>query len=152
MLGFCNALQPAHHLSTLVLELDANDVAWPENNGIKSGGEDWPDAYRYTPMHPEESRACVVVCWHPEKDRPVFQLYHGLLFGLPNAVTSFNRWSKFSQALVRRLLMLLFSMYFDNATMQDWKSEAFHSQACVADLMQADPWVPLGTIQVASVR
>ena len=102
--------------------------------GLLSGGEDWPDAYRYTPMRPEESKACVVVWWHPEKSAPVFQIYHGLLFGLPNAVTSFNRWSKFAQALVRRLLMMLFSMYFDDATMQDWESEAFHSQACVADL------------------
>ena len=38
--------------------------------------------------------------------------------------------------------MILFSMYFDDATMQNWDSEAFHSQACVADLMQAlgSPW------------
>ena len=35
-------------------------------------------------------------------------------------------------------------MYFDDATMQDWESEAFHSQACVADLMQllGSPWAP----------
>jgi len=95
-------------------------------------------------MRPEESRACVVVWWHPKRGKPVFQRYHGLPFGLPNAVTSFNRWSKFAQALVRRLLMLLFSMYFDDATMQDWESEAFHSQACVADLMKilGSPWAP----------
>ena len=38
--------------------------------------------------------------------------------------------------------MMLFSMYFDDATMQDWQSEAFHSQACVAELMQllGSPW------------
>jgi len=137
MLGFCNALQPAHHLATLADELTERDTPWPNDEGVSSGGEDWPDAYRYTPMRPEESRACVVVWWHPEKVTPVFQRYHGLLFGLPNAVTSFNRWSKFAQALVRRFLMMLFSMYFDGATMQDWESEAFHSQACVADLMRS---------------
>ena len=40
--------------------------------------------------------------------------------------------------------MMLFSMYFDDATMQDWKSEAFHSQACAANLMQVlgSPWSP----------
>ncbi len=98
-------------------------------------------------MRPEECRACVVVWWHPVKRIPVFQLYHGLLFGLPNAVTSFNRWSKFAQALVRRLLMMLFSMYFDDATMQDWESEAIHSQACAADLMVllGSPWAPAKT-------
>ena len=147
ILGFCNALQPAHHLATLVAELEEKDMQWPHGEGIKSGGEDWPDAYRYTPMRPEEARACVVVWWHREKKKPVFQLYHGLLFGLPNAVTSFNRWSKLSQALVRRLLYVLFSMYFDDATMQDWSSEANHSQSCVADLMTllGSPWSPSKT-------
>jgi hypothetical protein len=142
VLGFCNALQPAHHLRALTAELEAKGMPWPKDESIMSGGEDWPDAYRYTPMRPAESRACVVVWWHPVRGIPVFQLYNSLLFGLPNAVTSFNRWSKFAQALVRRLLMMLFSMYFDDATMQNWESEAFHSQACVADLMQllGSPW------------
>ena len=36
-------------------------------------------------------------------------------------------------------------MYFDDATMQDWESEAFHSQACVANLMVVlgSPWAPV---------
>ena len=40
--------------------------------------------------------------------------------------------------------MMLFSMYFDDATMQDWESEAHHSQACVGELMQllGSPWAP----------
>ena len=145
VLGFCNALQPASHLAALVSALAGEGIPWPRGEQVQSGGEDWPDAYRYTPMRPEESRACVVVWWHPEKGMPVFQRYHGLLFGLPNAVTSFNRWSKFAQALVRRLLMTLFSMYFDDATMQDWESEAAHSQACIAALMQilGSPWAIL---------
>ena len=142
ILGFCNALQPAHHLAALTSELVARGMPWPKDESVSSGGEDWPDAYRYTPMRPEESRACVVVWWHQVRGIPVFQIYNSLLSGLPNAVTSFNRWSKFAQALVRRLLMMFFSMYFDDATMQDWESEAFHSQACVADLMQmlGSPW------------
>jgi hypothetical protein len=110
MLGFCNALQPAHHLAALADELAEKGMPWPKDEGVKSGGEDWPDAYRYTPMRPEESKACVVVWWHPSRGIPVFQIYHGLLFGLPNAVTSFNRWSRFAQALVRRFLMMLFSI------------------------------------------
>ena len=42
---------------------------------------------------------------------------------------------------------MLFSIYFDDATMQDWKSEASHSQACVADLMKVlgSPWSPAKT-------
>ena len=40
--------------------------------------------------------------------------------------------------------MMLFSMHFNDSTMQDWKSEAFHSQACAANLMQVlgSPWSP----------
>ena len=51
--------------------------------------------------------------WDEQRGSPVFQVYHSMLFGLPNAVTSFNRWSKLAEALVRRLLFCLFSMYFD---------------------------------------
>ena len=40
--------------------------------------------------------------------------------------------------------MMPFSMYFDDATMQDWETEAFLSQACVANLMAVlgSPWAP----------
>ena len=117
-----------------------------------SAGEDWPDAYRYTPMHPEESRGCVVVFWHPEWGCPAFQLYRGLLFGLPNAVTSFNRFSRFAEAVVRRFLFVLFSMYFDDATMQDWGSTAVGAQSCVAETMEVlgSPWAEGKTQACAS--
>ena len=49
MLGFCNALQPAHHLAALASELTERGMPWPKDEGVTSGGEDWPDAYRYTP-------------------------------------------------------------------------------------------------------
>ena len=61
----------------------------------------------------------------------MFQVHHGMLFGLPNAVTSFNRWSRLAEALVRRLLAAFYSMYFDDATMQDWKSMEGSGQAQV---------------------
>ena len=54
--------------------------------------------------------------------KPMFQVYRGTLFGLPNAVTSFNRWSGLAEALVRRLLVVLYSMYYDDAIMQVWAS------------------------------
>ena len=74
----------------------------------------------------------------------MFQVYHGLLFGLPISVTSFNRWSKFAEALVRRLLPMLFSMYYDDATLQDWASTGVRGQALVAELMEllVSPWAP----------
>ena len=49
----------------------------------------------------------------PNERYAEFQRHYSSLFGLPNVVSSFDRWFIFAQALVRRLLMFLFSMYFD---------------------------------------
>ena len=56
------------------------------------------DAYRLVPMKPDQAEACVVVFYHPQWGMPAFQLYYGMLFGLPLAVTSFNRNSRFCEA------------------------------------------------------
>ena len=85
-------------------------------------------------MAPEHSLACVVTFWHVERQQPMFQIYHGLLFGLPNAVTSFNRWSRLAEALVRRLLFCLYSMYYDDANFQDWRSTG---KCCQQQIPQA---------------
>ena len=50
---------------------------FPADDGISSGGEDWPDAYRWTPLDPSHA-AC---CWHPEWSGPAFHIYFGFLFG-----------------------------------------------------------------------
>jgi len=126
ILQFCSAVQPGGHLAQLVAALAELDMQWPEGETIVTAGEDWPDAYRYTPMSSEESRGCVVVYWHAALKQPVFQVHHGLQYGLPIAVNSVNRWSKFGEALVRRLLSTLFSMYYDDATLQDWASTGAH--------------------------
>ena len=31
------------------------------NDSLESGGEDWPSAYRYTPMIPAQALLCIVV-------------------------------------------------------------------------------------------
>jgi len=81
------------------------------SDNFESGGEDWPDAYRHSPISREESLGCVVTWWHHEWQQPAFQLYKSLLFGLPLAVTSFNRYSrKFVEALGRLLLACMVSL------------------------------------------
>ncbi|CAE7940026.1 PDI, partial [Symbiodinium necroappetens] len=50
------------------------------------------------------------------------EVYAGLLFGLPLAVTSFNRYSRLVEALGRRLVLTMVSLYFDDATVGDWAS------------------------------
>ena len=91
-LVLCSPLRPAQHIALVhsrcspaaLSEAQAGD-AW------ESGGEDWPDAYRHSPMSRVEAMGCVVVWWHQDWAEPAYQVYSGLLFGLPLAVTSFNR-------------------------------------------------------------
>ena len=78
-------------------------------------------------MSSHESLGCIVVWWHPEWNEPAYQVYTGLLFGLPLAVTSFNRYSRLVEALGRRLLFLLVSLYF--ACISDWRSSKGSGQA-----------------------
>ena len=79
-------------------------------------------------MGVNETRGCVVTFWHHEWAAPAFQVYAGLLFGLPLAVTSFNRYSRLVEALGRRLCYVLVSLYFDDASIQDWSSSRGSAQ------------------------
>ena len=67
---------------------------------------------------------------------PAYQLYSGLLFGLPLADTSFNRYSRLVEALGRRFLYLLVSLYFDDAHISDWQSSKGSGKATFASLNQ----------------
>ena len=64
----------------------------------------------------------MVVWFHHEWQTPAYQVYAGLLSGLPLAVTSFNRFSRLLEALTRRLCQVLTSLYFDDATITDVQS------------------------------
>ncbi len=137
---FCSALHPAQHLAVLwrAAQEHPGCIAAPET--MHTGGEDWPDAYCATPMQPADAEACVVTYWHDDWQEPAFQVYAGLLFGLPLAVTSFNRYSKLCEALVRRLL-LIDEVLDDDAEWpvrvspalirNTWEESPFHSDAYV---------------------
>ena len=56
-LRLCSALQPAHHLAILRQELTKRGKHLPGNKDIHTGTEDWPDAYRVTPMDPDDAQA-----------------------------------------------------------------------------------------------
>jgi hypothetical protein len=77
---------------------------------MHTAGEDWPEAYRYTPMNPTEAEACTVIWWYPQWECAVAQCYYGLPFGLPDAVTSSKKWSMLAETMARRLIMVLMSM------------------------------------------
>ena len=71
-------------------------------------------------MPREEALACVVAFWHHEW--ATYRVYTGLLFGLPLAVTSFNRYSRFVEAAGRRLAWVMVSSYFDDSHLSHWGS------------------------------
>ena len=97
---------------------------------VVSFGEDLPHTYHKIPMHPDHTWACIVTYFVPGQSAVRFRRYFGLLFGLPLAVTCFNRCSFFLQAILRRVLRVLGSFYFDDLTVQDWKQSASDCLPC----------------------
>ena len=73
-------------------------------------------------MSQQEGLGCIVVWFHHEWKTPAYQVYLGLLFALPLAVTSFNRFSRLLEALTRRYCQVLTSLYFDDARITDVRS------------------------------
>ncbi|CAJ1332187.1 unnamed protein product, partial [Effrenium voratum] len=134
-LQFASALQPCLHLQCLASALLRHGHAlgsWRDT--VVSAGEDLPQAYRKIPMQPEHSWACLVTYFDPCVQEVRFRRYHGMLFGLPLAVSGFNRLPFFLQALCRRLLRCLVTMYYDDLTFQDWNSTARASQLLIEEL------------------
>ena len=122
-LTLCSPLRPAQHIRLVMHRWTAEDVDhFFANDAWETGQEDLPSAYRYCPMAMQESLGCVVVWYHHEWQTPAYQVYAGLLFGLPLAVTSFNRFSRLLEALARRFCQVLTSLYFDDATITDLRS------------------------------
>ena len=126
-LDLCTAVQPGLHVRLLWHAFKAIHPDWFLNDCFVTGGEDLPNAYRHVPMRPEESWACIVAYYDPVRG-PCFRRYFGMLFGLPLAVTSFNRFPRLLQACCRRLGACLASLYFDDLTVQDVKSSRGSSQ------------------------
>lgn len=134
-LQLCSPFRPAQQIANTLQRMSCQQLVEARaGDAWQTGGEDWPDAYRHSPMSRAESLGCVVTFWHHEWQEPSFQLYGGLLFGLPLAVTSFNRYSKLVESLGRRLVGCLVSMYFDDANLVDWSSSKGSAQWAFSEL------------------
>ena len=131
-LDLCTAIQPGIHVRLLATALREQFAPWDARSKIfdpfESGGEGLPNAYRHVPMVPEDSWASIVTYWDPSRAAPCFRRYFGLLFGLPNAVCSFNRFPRMLQCFFRRLGFCMVSMYFDDLTVQDLQSNKGSNQ------------------------
>ena len=138
-LQFTTPLQPCQHVKLLVDALcQAGIEPHTHPDTISTIGEDLPDAYRKIPMWPPHSKACLVTYWDSEVQAVQIRQYHSMLFGLPLAVTAFNRLPFLLQAIVRRVCRQLCSFYYDDATQQDWTSTSTASQynlECIAELV-----------------
>ena len=134
-LTLCSPLRPAQHISLVMHSWTSDTIEhFRLHDAWETGQEDLPSAYRFCPMATLESLGCVVVWFHQEWQEPAYQVYAGLLFGLPLAVTSFNRFSRLVEALSRRLCRTLVSLYFDDATITDLKSNKGSGQYAVNQL------------------
>ena len=117
----CAADQPAAAVKTLheVAEDEGVDLA-QEGFTIETGGEDMPDAYKCMPIAEEDLNANIEAVQNPKTGEWEFAVAWALLFGYANAVYSFDRVSKFAEAFGKRILALLLSMFYDDASLQDF--------------------------------
>ena len=134
-LDLCTSIQPGLHVQLLWQAASSSAHASELlQAGVWSGVEDLPNAYRYVPMKPTHSNMAVVAYYDHHVGGPRFRQYYGSLFGLPNAVCSFNRFPRFFQAACRRLAYCVTSMYFDDLTIQDLGIMGGTGQAFVNEL------------------
>ena len=104
-LQFCSALQPCAHVQTLAATTLYHFGAEAKlHEQVVTCGEDLPDVYHKIPMDPATSWACIVCYPSGDGRSPRFRRYHSMLFGLPLAVTAFNRLP-FSRKLRERVLL-----------------------------------------------
>ena len=123
-LDLCTSIQPGLRVQLL----------WRAVNPLPNAGTLLADGYRHVSMVPEHSDLAVVAYYDHHVGAPRFRRYYGSLFGLPNAVCSFNRFPRFFQALCRRMGYCLASMYFDDLTVQDLGSFKGSAQQFITSL------------------
>jgi hypothetical protein len=83
------------------------------------------------PASPEEYCCNIRAVQHPVTLVWHFQVMWSLLFGYKSSVMSFNRLSRFFEAAPRRLLALLWSMYYDDGSLQELSTSKGAGQALV---------------------
>lgn len=119
-LVLCSPLRPAQRIqATLATMTVTQQQEAAQTDAWETGG---------SPMRESDTLGCMVMFYHHVWQEPAFQVYAGLFFGLPLAVTSFNRYSRLVEALGRRLCGALVSLYFDDASLTDWRSSQGSAQ------------------------
>jgi hypothetical protein len=137
----CTAAHPAVHAQALVRAARAqNALESLRQHSLETGGEDVPNAYRWVPADPSEAYANVVGVWNGTTQEHKYQVIWGQMFGRSAAVTNFHRLQRLVVAMMRRWLGLLFTMYYDDATLQDLGCATGRGQRCCRALFRLLGW------------
>eukprot|EP00971_Amphidinium_carterae_P336376 6472724-Amphidinium_carterae.2 len=120
-LAMCTAFQPA--LNARLFWEESQSLGIPVDSlRLHAGGEDLPNAYRHVPCHPSDLPLNVVAVQNPLDRQWYYQVVYAMLFGMTSAVLQFGRWSAWIEAVSRRLLQVVLSMYVDDAHIMDFSS------------------------------
>ena len=138
----CTAFQPATCARLVVQEAGQGSERLRALGGLRSGCDDMPNAFRSIPAAPQDLDVNVVAVQHPDSGQWMFQIVWATLFGLSSSVMHFARWSHFLQAIARRIIQLMWSMYVDDGSLVDAEAAGESGQQAAASMFQ-DMGTPL---------
>ena len=133
----CSAFQPVVHARALVEQAaQQGQLSNLALHTLETGGEDMPEAYRWVPADPKEGALNVIATWSVDDDCWMYQEMFGQVFGKAAAVINFHRIQRLLVAMNRRWLLVLCSMYYDDASLQDLAAAKGRGQRYVRALFR----------------
>ena len=133
----CSAFQPVVHARAHAQQaiLHGSETRLIQQT-LETGGEDMPEAYRWVPADPQEGALNVIATWSVDDNCWLFQEMYDQVFGRAAAVINFHRVQGLLVAMVRRWLLVLCSMYFDDVSLQDLAAAKGRGQRYVRALFR----------------
>ena len=102
--------------------------------------EDMKNAYRQLPVLPAHACVAVVAYWNCELQQISYIVLRGLPFGLSSAVLNFNRVPVLGAAILRRMVALPASPFFDDAGGVDLAVARHSGQHAMQAIYSALAW------------
>ena len=132
-----SAFFPAVCCKLLIQEFVHADIPIPEDIRAESGTEDMPDAFRMLAVMLKHLRFNTVAVRHPDTLEWLFYIVKACLFGYSTSVHNFGRWSRFHEAVCRRIASLLWAMYVDDGQCTDLNYALGASKAVARSIFKA---------------
>ena len=99
---------------------------------MHGGTEDWPRAYRRSPVN--DPKFNVIAVWNPFEHRAEYFVLAGFNFGLVSAVCAYNRWPRLVVSAARAWLGCCVDSYFDDAFVGEPQFAAGSGQRALGEL------------------